>query len=366
MKSIALIKSNIQFKGGLEKYTCQLIEAFSQKGYTVHLLTTNAPPFSLNASVHALCSSSKFSLLHLLRFEKACQNWLKKNPQTHVFSLERTPLATHFRAGLGVHKAYLERRKKTDPFWKSVSFRINPLHRFILKQEKKMLLSPKLKTIFVNSHMVQKEMISFYPETFSKICVVHNGVEWMEFAPYFEKSSFAKEKGPYRLLFIGNGYARKGLPELLHAIHRFPCHSFHLTVVGKEKQLSRYQALAKKLQIEKQVLFKGKQKEITPFYQNADALVIPSHYDPFANVTVEALSMGLFVISSKSNGGFEVLSKQNGAILEDLHNPLSWQRALEKALCHPKTKKQALSIRQSVKNLDFSHSLSKIIEKTLL
>ena len=47
-----------------------------------------------------------------------------------------------------------------------------------------------------------------------------------------------------------------------------------------------------------------------PFYQMADALVIPSFYDPFANVTVEALAMGLFVLSSKHNGGPEILTKK--------------------------------------------------------
>ncbi len=55
-----------------------------------------------------------------------------------------------------------------------------------------------------------------------------------------------------------------------------------------------------------------------PFYQLADALAIPSFYDPFANVTVEALAMGLFVVSSRSNGGFEILDPSKGIIIENL------------------------------------------------
>ena len=74
------------------------------------------------------------------------------------------------------------------------------------------------------------------------------------------------------------------------------------------------QALAAKLNIQRRVTFFGPQKEIRPFYQFADALVIPSFYDPFANVTVEALAMGLFVVSSKSNGGHEILISSKMAL----------------------------------------------------
>jgi UDP-glucose:(heptosyl)LPS alpha-1,3-glucosyltransferase len=98
------------------------------------------------------------------------------------------------------------------------------------------------------------------------------------------------------------------------------------------------------------------------FYQFADAVVIPSLYDPFANVTVEALAMGLFVVSSKSNGGHEILTDKNGAIISNLFNRDSLTFALKEALRHPKTPMQALSIRESVRNLDYSLQTKKLID----
>jgi UDP-glucose:(heptosyl)LPS alpha-1,3-glucosyltransferase len=80
---------------------------------------------------------------------------------------------------------------------------------------------------------------------------------------------------------------------------------------------------------------------------------------------VEALAMGLFVISSRYNGGREVLNEESGAIIENLTDPMSMVEALTKALSRPKDPVRALQIRNSVKHLDFSNQLDKIVQLTL-
>ena len=97
----------------------------------------------------------------------------------------------------------------------------------------------------------------------------------------------------------------------------------------------------------------------------ADCLVIPSIYDPFANVTVEALAMGLFTLSSKQNGGHEILDIHNGDVIRDLYDPADFARTLTQAMTHPKTQESAARIRQSVQHLDFSHQLRLITQTTL-
>jgi len=116
------------------------------------------------------------------------------------------------------------------------------------------------------------------------------------------------------------------------------------------------------LGLKDKVRFFGSQDEMRPFYQYADALVIPSFYDPFANVTIEALAMGLFVISSKHNGGHEILNKQNGIVIENLLDVDAFAASLHVALQHKKTEKSADLARQSVKHLDFSAQLAKLIQ----
>ncbi|MCH9627084.1 MAG: D-inositol-3-phosphate glycosyltransferase [Chlamydiales bacterium] len=357
MTSVVLLKSRLSHRGGLEKYTRRLAEAFEKKGCAVTILTTGEPSSWNSIEVISLAPTSKFSLYHLRRFDLLCKKWLQKHPQEVVFGMERTSYQTHYRAGSGVHACYLKRRLLTDSWFKRLSFRFNPLHRYLLQVEKNAFEAPTLQALFTNSHLVKREILDTYATPAEKIHVVHNGVEWTEKEAPFQATFQKPRSGPYHFLFVGNGFKRKGLEFLLKGLATFQA-PFQLTVVGKDKNLSYYKKLAYGLPVR----FVGSQKEVTPFYQAADALVIPSIYDPFSNVTLEALAMGLFVVSSTFNGGHEVLGEQSGTLIQNLNQP---QEALARALQFPKTPESASRIRQSIKELDFSKQLDKIVRLTL-
>ena len=126
--------------------------------------------------------------------------------------------------------------------------------------------------------------------------------------------------------------------------------------------MDQYLAKVVQLNLTENVHFFGPSQEIRRFYQLADCLVIPSFYDPFANVTVEALAMGLFVVSSKNNGGHEILNAQNGAVIDDLLSEDAMVAALETALNNRKTENSSHMIRESVKHLDFSNQLRTLMD----
>ncbi|MEI6241843.1 MAG: glycosyltransferase [Chlamydiota bacterium] len=372
--SIVIIKSTIDKQGGLEKYALRIAKAFSERKKKVTILTTKPQKPLLEdpyISYEWADGSPLFSFRRIEQFDRYCSSWQKKHQPTFVLSLDRNREQTHIRAGNGVHSAYLESRKWTDPSWKTFFHRYNPLHRKILEIEKTAFSHPKLQKIFVNSHMVKRQLQYYYPLSSNKIQVIHNGVEWGEMENDFCQWPAARKKiieelnlpsSSYHFLFIGHGFARKGLDQLLQALSHLSLSDFHLSVVGKDKNISVYQGLIKKLGLEKKVTFFGPQKNIRPFYQIADALVIPSFYDPFANVTVEALAMGLFVLSSQTNGGHEILQSGNGAIIENLLDPASFLYSLEQALLHPKTLESSTSIRKSVKALDFSQHMDQFLQ----
>ncbi|MBI3212037.1 MAG: glycosyltransferase family 4 protein [Simkania negevensis] len=265
----------------------------------------------------------------------------------------------------------MEREKKR---WGFISPRFNPLHQKILEIEKIAFEDPKLRLLFTNSHMVKGEIIRYYNTPPEKIQVIHNGVEWKEmetdFSTWLEKKQIICAKlgldpSCYHFLFVGNGYKRKGLFLLLNALAHLPFKEFHLTVVGKDNNMQEFINIAEKLGLKNQVSFFGERSNIRPFYQYCDCLIIPSLYDPFANVTIEALAMGLFVVSSKSNGGYEVLTKENGAIIEDLFALDSLKETLLSAIEHPKTWIRSQNIRNSIKYLDYPHPLKTLIDATL-
>ena len=248
---------------------------------------------------------------------------------------------------------------------------MNPLQRKILELEKAAFENPKLQKLFANSSMVRRQILTRYKIDPTKVEVIHNGVEWKEMEPDFRSwkggkaAALQKHKldpNKYHFLFIGHGFLRKGLDRLLEGLSLLPFRDFHLSVVGKDKRIDFYKDLAGRLGLKNHVRFFGPTTEIRSFYQMADCLVIPSFYDPFANVTVEALAMGLFVVSSKYNGGCEVLTGQNGCVVERLLEGESMSHALMQAVAKPKTDYSALACRTSVEHLDFSKQLTKLID----
>lgn len=376
MNKIVFLKSSLLKRGGLEKYTLRLARGFSEQGFDVTILTTDYQEGALGEvpfNVVSLGTRSSFSLYELIRFDAGCRKFVKEHKPDYVFGLERNFCPqSHYRAGNGCHKAYLMRRKKVDSALKALSFSINPLHQLILGMEKVTYESPNLKCLFVNSHLVEQEICTYYPKVDpKKIAVVHNGVEWKELEKSFIEGERLREHitkqhalqpDRHQFLFVGNEYGRKGLMLLLEALTLLPKKSFQLTVIGKERNPKPFIQRAKSLGLEKEVLFVGPVSEMKTYYSASDTLVIPSLYDPFANVTVEALAMGLRVISSSSNGGSEVLlSHELGSVYDDLQDPGELAACLLDALNHPKTSASAASIRQAVSHLDFANQIGKII-----
>ncbi|MCF7806359.1 MAG: glycosyltransferase family 4 protein [Simkaniaceae bacterium] len=374
---VCFLKRHLNLLGGLEKYSRYLVNAFAARGYEVSFLCSNKEfnrPLDDQVQIIPVNPPLLFPLNPIQSFDKACQNWLKSHPMDIIFGLDRTSHQTHIRAGNGSHRAFIDRRKQIDSWIKQKTYFLNPTHKAILDIEQASFENPSLKKLFTNSSMVKDEILQYYSIDPHKIEVIHNGVEHRQMEPYFShfeetKENLLKElnqpKDIHHLLFIGNGYFRKGLIPLLKALALLKEMPFHLYVIGKEKNTPYFRKEAHSLGLSKHVSFLGSQPDIMKFYALSDTLIIPSYYDPFANVTVEALAMGVYVISSPFNGGSEVLTAANGRIIPSLFDIDSFAEILENRLLERKTFSTALPIRESIKHLDFTTQLNKMIDACL-
>jgi len=224
--------------------------------------------------------------------------------------------------------------------------------------------------LFVNSNMVKAQIQKYYSTDPEKIKVIHNGVQWESYADAFADSFTKKDqllkklnisKNSLKLLFAGNGYERKGLAPLLNALSFFKKNNLYLFVAGKDKNIASYQRLVIKLGIQDKVFFLGAIPDLTPYYQLCDIFVLPTMYDPFANVILEALSMGLFVITTKNNGASEILNKHQGIVLDNSFDIEALKKSIEAVLQNLKTFESAKKIRNSVSNYDYSKQLEKML-----
>lgn len=362
---VVLFKQELQAKGGLEKATLRIADAFVKKGCDVSIVTaTDVPACPSIADITTVSFPLRGTLPHsyLKNWDQICRNYIAKEPADIVLSFDRTTLQTHMRAGNGVHAAYLAQRSSQSSLLKKTSFFLNPLHRTLLRLEKEAFASPNLRRIIVNSTMVRDEAIDHYGVDPRLLHVIHNGVEWSELSSHFQQwpslredaaSEIGSDPAAFHFLFAGHEYGRKGLEALLYGLSLLPEKDhIHLLVIGRDKNISSYRRLAQWLGLP-HVHFLGPRKDLYRFYALADACVVPSLYDPFANVTVEALAMGLFVVTSKHNGGCEVLDETRGAVIDDLSAPEAVAQSLRLALQHPKTEESARQIRYSIRHLDY-------------
>lgn len=369
MTHVVIVKSRLSFSGGLEKMTLAIAEAFVSRGCQVTVLTTGSNyPEIEGVNIVSLGIPPRWSYLAINFFHRATQKWLKSNSYDLVFGLDRTLNLSHYRAGNGAHKIFLKRKKCN---WLKSSFAyINPKDYLIQKIEKKIFESPKLNVLFTNSSMVREELLRTYKIPPEKIKVVFNGIDMQKFSwDPSSKEKAMKELGldptKAQLLFIGNGYKRKGLNYLLESLALLNEDTYQLSIVGKEKYTLNYKAKARQLGLSHCVKFFGPSNNLIPFYQAADCFVFPTTYDPFAGVTLEALSMGLYVITSPFNGAKEVLEPGCGEVLKHLDDPREFATSIHNFI-HKKTKILSKEeIRASISPYQAKQQLNKIVDLSL-
>jgi len=117
------------------------------------------------------------------------------------------------------------------------------------------------------------------------------------------------------VLFVGSGFERKGLGPLIAAFARLADEDSRLIVTGKGN-VPRYESLAARLGIEKQVTWTGPKPDVEKLYAAADVVALPALYEPFGNVHLEAMASGVPVLSSAGAGGSEIIQQgENGWVV---------------------------------------------------
>ncbi len=361
---VAIVKSNYTPYGGGEKYTQRLIDAFIERGYEVHLLTAHEWPVRRKGLRLIRMKMARWNnLLRLITFNASVKEYLRKTPYELVLGMDRTEVQTHLRAGGGSHRAYLQRRSEEVGPLKRLSFWLNPFHRKMLQIEVRSLRWSGLRRVICNSHMVYREFLRYYPWVKDKLAVIHNGVEWEDMEAPFEESerdrpslrrAMSLDPDGFYFLFVGSGFERKGLWKVLSSLRQLP--EAGLLVVGGDRRPERYLRMAQEMGLSDRVRFYGPRSDVIRFYQVSDAFVLPTIYDPFSNATLEALAMGLYVITTDGNGCAEVIGEGAGEVVSDTGE---LTEAMARAINGNHDRK---AIRESVREYDFSRKLGELVD----
>ncbi len=341
---IALVRPKVGFGlGGAENYTAWVACELARAGHEVYVVADRCEAPGVRHLRAPICGRG--SLIKTLSFFLNARRVLSHERFDVVYATGRFFPADWVRVSDPLHIVWLNRGYDRPP----LLWPLRPRHRLLLWLEKKSL--EQACRVIVNSKMVFNELAKHYPLAAKKTRVIYNGVDFARFNPSVRRFRTVVRKelglsGEDRvLLFAGSDWRRKGLPLLLSVLEELP-EDFKLLVAG-----------GKKLGKKGRVYYLGKVKEMERLYGAADLLVLPTRYDPFANVVLEALACGLPVITTPENGAAEVvISGKTGlicsSVAEDITKSIRiWQeRNFLPAECH-----------DSVQNLSWENHIHKLL-----
>ncbi|AOM41749.1 glycosyltransferase family 4 protein [Xenorhabdus hominickii] len=320
---LAIVRQKYRLDGGAERFISRALEALDQQQLELNVITRSWQGESnTNWHIH-LCNPIKYGRISRESgFAKSARHLWQKEQFDLVQSHERIAGCDIYRAGDGVHISWLHQRARILSNWKAKWLFNDRYHRYVMKAEKEMYSDPALKQVICNAEMVKKEIIEQFGVSENKISVIYNAIDSNKFFPADEQTRLAWRK-QYEvpptvkcLIYVGSGFERKGLSAAIKTVART---GDHLLVVGKDKEQKKYQDIADSLGCRHRIHFMGLQKNTLPFYQMSDALLLPTLYDPFPNVVLEAMACGLPVITSTTCGGAEFITEgKNGFVCDAL------------------------------------------------
>jgi D-inositol-3-phosphate glycosyltransferase len=229
-----------------------------------------------------------------------------------------------------------------------------------LRIESEKRLVSLAKRIVIATPAEKEQLISLYGADEHKFAVIPPGVDTTHFYPIPEdeaRSVIGVPSGNCMILFVGRIEPLKGIETLLRAIALLlqteeinEC-NYYLAIIGGEpdgngeepdSEMGRLQNLSRELGIHDVVIFLGKRSQDTlPYYYSAaQVVVVPSYYESFGMVALEAMACGTPVIASQVGGlAYLVRDGKTGYVVPE-GNPEALKQALKKLIEAPALREQ--------------------------
>jgi len=174
------------------------------------------------------------------------------------------------------------------------------------------------------SQNVSSDLQRFYQVNPACIDVIHNGFDPNQCNPTRRagerarmRSSLGLTDDAVVLLFVANEYHRKGLMVLLHAMAALGDDRVRLLLVGR-MPIDAWAGLIDKLGLREHVLYCGPTDDVGLYHAASDIFVLPTQYEAFGSVIVEALASGLPVITTALAGAAQAVTPDlNGMLQQD-------------------------------------------------
>jgi len=346
---VAIIQEEVDLRrGGAETSTLEMARHLALLGLDVTVIhrdprceriSAGTPPQGVD-EVHfcPVAADGASRALRTYRFVQAANRVCRDERFDIVHAVTPCLAANVYQPRGGTFTETIARSTAMNPAWlrelKRLGRRFNIRQRFLFRLER-VLLSERRKGVYVAalSDYVQRQVVELgFPA--ERVRVVFNGVD----VPALELDDRTTRRATLGwpetvplVLFVAHNFKLKGLRELLWAAASAES-EWGLVVAGRD-DARPYQRLADRLGLTSRVRFVGTKTPVAAWYAVADVLAHPTWYDPCSRVVLEALSLGLPVVTTRYNGAAEVMEEgRHGVVIDKPSDVAALAAGIDSAL----------------------------------
>jgi glycosyltransferase involved in cell wall biosynthesis len=177
-----------------------------------------------------------------------------------------------------------------------------------------------------NSLTTRKEVEKISGREVSGVVAYPSGARFTPLPDMDEMSKRMYDK-PLRILFAGNIIPRKGLDTLIRTLIPLTSEDWELDIAGNMETDPLYSLKILNMvtdnNLENKVRFHGwvDKEELASMYSRSHILAVPSDYEGFGIVYLEAMGFGVVPIASTAGGAGEIISHENDGFLMPAEQP---------------------------------------------
>jgi UDP-glucose:(heptosyl)LPS alpha-1,3-glucosyltransferase len=303
-------------RGGVERIIYECARYLSGRGHDV---TVFASQFEKNGAPIAYRHVPLLRTLKPLRsvaFHQACTRAML---DSH-FDAHGTFGCVCPRGGVywaqSIHAAWIDKARALRPPWSLARWkqRLNPAHSMLLKLESRHFSKGGYRRIIALTEQVKSDLGHYYGVPGGDVDVVPNGYSPEEFnlpSARDLRDSMRRElgfsPGQKVIVFVANELDRKGYPALLRAVESMADPRLRILVAGRIAPSPH-----------PLVTYVGSTGQVARYYAAADLFALPTLYEAWGLVIVEALATGLPVLTSRLAGAsVAVRERHTGDLLDN-------------------------------------------------
>lgn len=314
---IAMVVEHCNKQGGHERVVAELAERIADY-HEVHIFANSFDDLENERIItHHVPMFKKPALLMITSFILASTYQLRRQKFDIIHSQGPNAIVQN------VITDHTTQRAKINALSDFVSNRrrslIQSLHdralQAIIYRIEGMIYNPKSgRRIIAVSNGVRREIVEYYGRPDDEISVIPNGVDLEEFYPGNRRlyraeirQQFGISERDFVLLFVGGDWERKGLEYIIRSLPFIGFQSVKLLVVGEWFSRGYFTELSQNSKTSGQIVWIGKSRAVRKFYAASDLLILPSFYEAFSLVMLEAMASGLPLLATRINGAEDLI-----------------------------------------------------------